>query len=218
LLDDKRDKTGTWYRRNRSYDPATGRFTQEDPIGLAGGLNLYGFADGDPVNFGDPFGLCPACIIGAIWAAYEAGSAVYDAYQAYKTVRDPNASTAQKSAMVAAATYSIFGPGGGGTVVIGKFDDAGRLIGDVRAGERTLAGPNLGSPRANWHRNSGSLREAMRAGKPIRDAHVDPRTGALLKDRKSNGSGSFLTMERQLLEDRGWKYDPRSQHWLPPQR
>ena len=34
-------------------------FTQEDPIGLAGGLNLYGFAGGDPINFSDPFGLCP---------------------------------------------------------------------------------------------------------------------------------------------------------------
>jgi uncharacterized protein RhaS with RHS repeats len=31
--------------------------TQEDPIGLAGGLNLYGFADGDRVNFADPIGL-----------------------------------------------------------------------------------------------------------------------------------------------------------------
>ncbi len=30
-------------------------------IGLAGGLNLYGFANGDPVNFSDPFGLCPGC-------------------------------------------------------------------------------------------------------------------------------------------------------------
>jgi hypothetical protein len=35
-----------------------GWFTQIDPIGLAGGLNLYGFAGGDPVNFSDPFGLC----------------------------------------------------------------------------------------------------------------------------------------------------------------
>ncbi|MGH7555734.1 MAG: hypothetical protein ACREMQ_22260 [Longimicrobiales bacterium] len=34
----------------------TGQITQEDPIGLAGGLNLSGFADGDPVNFSDPFG------------------------------------------------------------------------------------------------------------------------------------------------------------------
>lgn len=34
----------------------TGRLTQEDPIGLAGGLNFYGSAGGDPVSFGDPFG------------------------------------------------------------------------------------------------------------------------------------------------------------------
>jgi hypothetical protein len=26
---------------------------------LAGGLNLYGFAEGDHINFSDPFGLCP---------------------------------------------------------------------------------------------------------------------------------------------------------------
>jgi hypothetical protein len=38
---------------------STGRSTQEDPIGLAGGLNAYGFENGDPINFSDPFGLCP---------------------------------------------------------------------------------------------------------------------------------------------------------------
>ncbi|HEX5177904.1 MAG TPA: RHS repeat-associated core domain-containing protein [Gemmatimonadaceae bacterium] len=38
------------------------QFTQEDPLGLAGGLNAYGYANGDPVNFSDPFGLSPrAC-------------------------------------------------------------------------------------------------------------------------------------------------------------
>jgi uncharacterized protein RhaS with RHS repeats len=52
-----RDGAETLYRRNRVYDPATGRFTQEDPIGLAGGVNEYGFADADPLNFSDPFGL-----------------------------------------------------------------------------------------------------------------------------------------------------------------
>ena len=59
LLEEKRDGSGLLYMRNRYYDPKQGRFTQEDPIGLAGGLNLYGYANGDPVNFSDPFGLCP---------------------------------------------------------------------------------------------------------------------------------------------------------------
>ncbi|MGD2154775.1 MAG: RHS repeat-associated core domain-containing protein, partial [Gemmatimonadales bacterium] len=58
LIRDQRDPSGLLYRRNRYYDPMAGRFTQPDPIGLAGGLNLYGFAGGDPANFTDPFGLC----------------------------------------------------------------------------------------------------------------------------------------------------------------
>ncbi|HJS42571.1 MAG TPA: RHS repeat-associated core domain-containing protein, partial [Gemmatimonadales bacterium] len=57
LIGAQTDGSGLEYMRNRYYDPRTGRFTQEDPIGLAGGLNLYGFANGDPVNFSDPFGL-----------------------------------------------------------------------------------------------------------------------------------------------------------------
>jgi RHS repeat-associated protein len=60
LIAQGRDGSGLDYRRNRYYNPETGQFTQEDPIGLAGGANLYGFAGGDPVNFADPFGLCPA--------------------------------------------------------------------------------------------------------------------------------------------------------------
>lgn len=65
LLMDQQDATGLLYRRNRYYDPVSGRFSQEDPIGLAGGLNTYGFGAGDPVNSSDPFGLCPPCGEGA---------------------------------------------------------------------------------------------------------------------------------------------------------
>ena len=53
LLQDKREPNGLLYRRNRYLDPATGRFTQPDPIGIAGGLNAYGYASGDPVSFAD---------------------------------------------------------------------------------------------------------------------------------------------------------------------
>jgi len=57
LVSSQRDATGLSYRRNRYYDPVSGQFTQTDPIGIAGGLNTYGYAGGDPVNFSDPFGL-----------------------------------------------------------------------------------------------------------------------------------------------------------------
>jgi RHS repeat-associated protein len=48
--------------RNRAYDQQTGRWTQEDPIGLAGGINLYQFNGNNPVMYSDPFGLCPWCV------------------------------------------------------------------------------------------------------------------------------------------------------------
>lgn len=59
VIENGAGSAGMLYRRNRYYDAQTGRFTQADPIGLAGGMNLYGFGDGDPVNNRDPFGLCP---------------------------------------------------------------------------------------------------------------------------------------------------------------
>jgi uncharacterized protein RhaS with RHS repeats len=64
---------GTRETRGRDHGPDprghTGgvQFTQLDPIGLAGGLNLYGFAGGDPVNFSDPFGLNPLVRLSLWW-------------------------------------------------------------------------------------------------------------------------------------------------------
>ena len=49
-------ETGLHYNRFRYYDPQIGRFTTQDPISLAGGLNLYQYAP-NPVLWADPFGL-----------------------------------------------------------------------------------------------------------------------------------------------------------------
>jgi len=49
--------SGLYLTPNRAYDPYAGRWLSRDPLGEAGGLNLYGYAASDPVNFYDPSGL-----------------------------------------------------------------------------------------------------------------------------------------------------------------
>lgn len=53
----KRVSGRSFYNYFRDYDAVTGRYVQGDPIGLAGGLNSYAYADSDPVTGIDPLGL-----------------------------------------------------------------------------------------------------------------------------------------------------------------
>jgi RHS repeat-associated protein len=48
--------SGLYNFRARWYDPKTGCWLSNDPIGISGGLNLYEFCGNNPVNFRDPTG------------------------------------------------------------------------------------------------------------------------------------------------------------------
>jgi RHS repeat-associated protein len=49
---------GLHYNVRRDYDPATGKYTESDPIGLLGGVNSYAYVGGNPMLYVDPLGLC----------------------------------------------------------------------------------------------------------------------------------------------------------------
>ena len=89
-------ETGLHYNYYRDYNPKTGRYLESDPIGLAGGLNTFGYVGGNPVNFRDPSGqyvavapgmsiaagsgvvASPVIAIGAsAFSGYAFGSAIY---------------------------------------------------------------------------------------------------------------------------------------------
>jgi RHS repeat-associated protein len=112
LLKRNEDGGGTLYKRNRYYDTKTGQFTQEDPIGVAGGLNLYGFAAGDPVNLSDPFGTNP-------WLLFEILSTLYDLWQAGATFTDADASGMDKGLSVLGLVVGGIAPGPGSAYVSG---------------------------------------------------------------------------------------------------
>ena len=50
-------ETGLHYNWNRYYNPKTGRYITADPIGLVGGMNVYAYTGGNPVNWIDVYGL-----------------------------------------------------------------------------------------------------------------------------------------------------------------
>lgn len=53
-------ETGLHYNRFRYYCPGIGRFASQDPLGLAGGSNVFQYAP-SALNWTDPFGLEPSC-------------------------------------------------------------------------------------------------------------------------------------------------------------
>ncbi len=64
------ESNGLLCMQARFYSPIFRRFLSEDPAGFSGGINLYAYTGGDPVNFMDPFGLGPKGILDSLFDGF----------------------------------------------------------------------------------------------------------------------------------------------------
>jgi len=168
-------RTGALARRG---EPA-GRYfnlvvkSHPDPIGYAGGDNLYAYAGNDPATYTDPFGLCPMCIGAAAGAILGGGGhAIYN----YLTGAPLGEGVLASAAIGAVA---------GGTLGFGYGALAAR--GTAAAAQLSLsapAGAKLGQMIARWHSDLGGqggrdafmnfatnfVQQAQRAGQAVTGA------------------------------------------------
>jgi RHS repeat-associated protein len=126
----EQDAAGLYYYRARYYSTDLNRFISQDPIGLSGGLNWYGYVGGNPVNFSDPSGNCPWCITALIGGVLGFGTNAVSQYiangQSFNNFDWRAAGISTAGGLVAGATGNFIAAAG---LSLGKQIAANAVVG-----------------------------------------------------------------------------------------
>jgi RHS repeat-associated protein len=173
----KDNSTQLHYAGARYYSAAFARWTTTEPLlqsqsprkllkdgkGRLLSGSPYGYSLNNPANLRDPDGRCPICV--AAWAAVEIGLAAYDAYNAYQTYTNPNATAKEKANSLRMAAIGAIGPGGGLTALTKADDvaDVARGLNKIDSGPGKWMRPAVGvSAPSSPQLVSGPERQGLR--------------------------------------------------------
>jgi len=122
-------ETGLVLMTHRYYDPNAGRFLTRDPIGYAGGINLYAYTQNNPVSKIDPSGF--GSILFTCGAM--AGGGVYGLGGGYSGSVGTGFDTSGNIGVVTqGATYGLGASGGPGGIVEQSGPGVTFSTGDLR--------------------------------------------------------------------------------------
>ena len=172
---------------------------------MAGGLNLYGFANGDPVNATDPFGLCPIEKDGIpCFVTFAAAGALADAAAAGiagaagGTLVEPGGGTLVGGAggLVAGGSYGLVsgamvGVARDATSIVSAVDWHGvkdKIIRGV-SGIAVLGGLIVGGQAGDWAKAWEQAQKA-RAAQELRDKKQDEERRNKEREKDERGAGS----------------------------
>jgi len=145
-------ESGLHYNYLRDYDPATGRYIQSDPIGLAGGINTYAYVGGNPISFFDPSGLCPCGTPAGVISAARSDNRDWSTNADRTDVNAGFGEGTYKCNLYADTQYEKVGynlPNIGGSAI-------SRILGRYPPGAQSLSNPNYSVP--GWPVVSGPAR------------------------------------------------------------
>lgn len=158
-------ETGLNYNFFRDYNPVIGKYISKDPIGLAGGINLYAYVGNNPVNFRDPYGLLTT------YGGYGGGGFVGEGGNATVTTGSIFTATGQAPFSGNFVTYGAEGPTSNGVyttvgVGVGTGWTIGFMTGDpsVFGGQSSNLNFVLGPVGLTFTVNQGGWGLSLSAG------------------------------------------------------